>query len=154
MRLSFVLLTIVATLLASSEARLLRQGISTKTAGLTSENNAESEERRFIVRSVLSGAITKAESAPLKTSKWDSPQQVGQDYPSGHERLQIGVQEWSVEVRKLFLTCLLEACTCHYALDRRQNRCISAFNGRSVQRTTAGVLNAHILRIISESIRA
>ncbi|KAF1776964.1 hypothetical protein JG687_00016895 [Phytophthora cactorum] len=71
MRLSFVLLTIVATLLASSEARLLRQGISTKTAGLTSENNAESEERRFIVRSVLSGAITKAESAPLKTSKWD-----------------------------------------------------------------------------------
>ncbi|EEY55565.1 secreted RxLR effector peptide protein, putative [Phytophthora infestans T30-4] len=73
MHLRFVLLTIVATLVATccSEARSLRQGASTKTTGLASEHDPESEERVFRVRDVASGAITKAESAPLKTSKWD-----------------------------------------------------------------------------------
>ncbi|EEY55578.1 secreted RxLR effector peptide protein, putative [Phytophthora infestans T30-4] len=73
MYLRFVLLTIVATLLATccSEARSLRQGASTKTTGLASEHDPESEERVFRVRNFESGVITIAESAPVKTSKWD-----------------------------------------------------------------------------------
>ncbi|EEY55572.1 secreted RxLR effector peptide protein, putative [Phytophthora infestans T30-4] len=66
MRLTVVLLMIVATLLVYSEARSLRQGSPTS---LTSKADADSEERWFVIRDPLSKAATTVEKVSVESSK-------------------------------------------------------------------------------------